>query len=168
MTNDSVVISLCLLLYSAFCSYALLRRRLRDRHRTLSQPIRSKLISLAFFTALTEVACVDVSSQPAQFVAVSEGTGHREVEVTETIHFMPETGYERVLKVGSRWRLVGHVSQGEVYKSVNSILTLEGTNIHEAYLVYDGKVITGFYLPGEAAYTELVKKVPFPHQPTGE
>lgn len=46
-----------------------------------------------------------------------------------------DTGYGRNLKQGSLWRPVGRIAEGDVYKPVNSVFTVEGAHVHEAYLV---------------------------------
>ncbi len=63
------------------------------------------------------------------------------------------TGYERTLKRGSQWTRVGQVEQGDVLRPYQHVLTVEGSHIHEAWLVVrDGKLV-GFYLPAERAYS---------------
>lgn len=65
------------------------------------------------------------------------------------------TGYQRSLLTGSRWEHVGSVPQGDVYRPVGTVFTIEGANMHEAYLVIRGDSVVGFYLPGEKSYSAL-------------
>ncbi len=65
------------------------------------------------------------------------------------------TGYKRKLAEGSRWRPVGSLPQGEVLRPVDGIFTIEGRQVHEAYLVVSGADLMGFYLPGEAHFSPL-------------
>lgn len=65
------------------------------------------------------------------------------------------TGYDRVLAAGTRWRFTGVISNGAVYRAAQGVFTLEGANIHEAYLVLRGEDLVGFYLPVERAYSPL-------------
>src|SRR5262245_27722427 len=65
------------------------------------------------------------------------------------------TGFPRTLNAGSQWRLAGSVTQGQVYRPVNTVFTIEGRHVHEAYLVVSGGKLVGFYLPGEANYAAL-------------
>ena len=44
------------------------------------------------------------------------------------------TGYSRELPAGSTWRPVGVLPQGVVYRPVGSEFTIEGRDVHEAYL----------------------------------
>jgi len=69
-----------------------------------------------------------------------------------------DSGYTRALRRGSRWQSVGRLPQGEVYKPIDSVLTVEGANVHEAYIVVEGKRLVGFYLPVENAFTPISSK----------
>ncbi len=73
-----------------------------------------------------------------------------------------ETGYQRTLKAGSVWRLAGHLPQGSVYAPVDSVLTIEGRQVHEAWLVVCEGTLLGFYLPGESAYSPLTRPIALP------
>jgi hypothetical protein len=65
------------------------------------------------------------------------------------------TGYDRLLEAGTRWRLTGAIPQGAVYRAAQGVFTVEGANIHEAYLVLRGRELVGFYLPVEQAFSPL-------------
>jgi hypothetical protein len=67
------------------------------------------------------------------------------------------TCYDRTLRKDMRWNLVGRIREGEIYKSSEQILTLECSNVHEAYLVVANDSIVGFYLPVEKGFVELSK-----------
>lgn len=73
-----------------------------------------------------------------------------------------ETGYQRTLKAGSIWRLAGRLPQGSVYAPVDSVLTIEGRQVHEAWLVVREGTLLGFYLPGESAYSPLSQPILLP------
>jgi hypothetical protein len=70
------------------------------------------------------------------------------------------TGYGRTLRQGTRWRLYGTIPQGDVYRSPDQTLTVEGYNVHEAYPVIHDDAVVGFYLPVEHTFTETSKPVP--------
>lgn len=72
------------------------------------------------------------------------------------------TGYQRSILTGSRWELVGELAQGDVYRPVGTVFTIEGANMHEAFLVVNQSKITGFYLPGEGAFSGLDTPVSLP------
>lgn len=69
------------------------------------------------------------------------------------------TGYGRVLRQGTRWELVGAIAQGDVYRSRDQTLTVEGYNVHEAYVVVQDDLLVGFYLPVEKTFTPVAKSV---------
>jgi hypothetical protein len=64
----------------------------------------------------------------------------------------------RTLRSGSRWTLVGGIAQGLVYRPDGGVLTVEGANVHEAYLVVSGTELVGFYLPVEKAFVTLTPR----------
>jgi hypothetical protein len=72
------------------------------------------------------------------------------------------TGYRRRLAAGERWRLVGSVPEGDVYRRVEGVFTIEGRHVQEAYLVVAGNAVVGFYLPGEALYSPLSRPTNLP------
>jgi hypothetical protein len=50
---------------------------------------------------------------------------------------------------------VGTVPQGKVYRPIDAVLTVEGTHMHEAWVVADGEKLVGFYLPVEKSFVAL-------------
>ena len=75
------------------------------------------------------------------------------------------SGYTRTVPAKSRWRAVGVLPQGTVYRPVDSVFAIEGRQIHEAYLVVRGDTLQGFYLPGEGNYSALATTLQIPiHQ----
>ena len=71
-------------------------------------------------------------------------------------------GYKRVLRKGTRWTWVGTIDSGDVYKTADQVLTVEASNIHEAYIVVEGRKLVGFYLPVERTYTRAVESKSLP------
>lgn len=47
------------------------------------------------------------------------------------------------------------IDQGEVYKTNDQILTIEASNIFEAYIVISSNKLFGFYLPVEDTFSPL-------------
>ena len=97
-----------------------------------------------------------------------ESTGNAETQqVVEPIRISLDTGYRRDIGANSTWELVGKVSnhkfkEGKVYKPVGDVLSIEGTQRYEAYLVVlEGKII-GFYLPASSRFSPLKTQVSFP------
>jgi hypothetical protein len=60
-----------------------------------------------------------------------------------------------VIRGNTRWQYVGGLPEGDVYRPTNTVLTIEGRHIHEAYLVLREKTLVGYYLPVEGALSVL-------------
>ncbi|RXN93423.1 hypothetical protein C7R54_00865 [Achromobacter aloeverae] len=73
----------------------------------------------------------------------------------EDVEVMLPTGYRRQIARGSQWRQVGTLPQGSVLRPVGAVFTIEGRQVHEAYLVVTQDKLVGFYLPGDRAYSAL-------------
>ena len=69
-----------------------------------------------------------------------------EVSLTET------PCYSRSLRKTTRWDQVGTIAEGDVLRSKDQVLTLECSNVHEAYLVVSGDTLVGFFLPVEQGF----------------
>jgi len=67
--------------------------------------------------------------------------------------------YNRTVLKGTTWNLVGTVPEGEVYKSNNQVMSVECSNIHEAYLVVRETSVVGFYLPFEKGFVKLSEPI---------
>jgi hypothetical protein len=110
--------------------------------------------------ALTLTACAAVRHAPARLqpLAMSDQPAPR-ILAQET-RMTLDTGYTRTLKAGGRWRAAGTVDQGDVYRPVGDVFTLEGAHIHEAWLVVRNGLLVGFYLPAEHGYSPLGATAP--------
>ncbi|HEY6432596.1 MAG TPA: hypothetical protein VIZ17_11500 [Acetobacteraceae bacterium] len=69
------------------------------------------------------------------------------------------SGYSTVLQRGTRWRLAGHITQGDVYRTSDQIVTVEASNIFEAMVVIQGDRLAGFYLPVEHSFVAATEPV---------
>jgi hypothetical protein len=104
----------------------------------------------------------DVRFTPARFVkGQNEGERSFELSGDAPLRHAP-CGYRRTLKKGTHWQLVGAIPQGEVFKSVDQVLTLECSNIFEAYLVVFEKRLVGFYLPVEKGFVAAAEPLYLP------
>ncbi|MDH5277239.1 MAG: hypothetical protein OEW88_12520 [Gammaproteobacteria bacterium] len=72
--------------------------------------------------------------------------------------------YDRVLKAGTRWETVGSLPEGQVFRSRDQVLTLECSNVFEAYPIVAQARIVAFYLPVERAIVKIPRPVPLPAQ----
>lgn len=73
--------------------------------------------------------------------------------------------YDRVLRAGTRWEYVGSLPEGRVFRSKDQSLTLECSNVFEAYPIVDQSRIVAFYLPVEKALVKLPEPVALAVQP---
>ena len=108
---------------------------------------------LVLFAILALATCAPEVVRQSAVLTPSTGEPGGTIEVLQdaTVAVGP-MGYQRTIRKGSVWTRVGRVSQGEVYKPVDQVFTVEGTHVHEAYLVLDGDRVVGFYLPVERAF----------------
>ncbi|MBI4621432.1 MAG: hypothetical protein HY739_14955 [Desulfobacterales bacterium] len=102
-----------------------------------------------------------VSFTPTQFAQRAEGD--KSFTLKESIHITEAPcGYDRTLRQDTRWDLIGRISEGDIYKSRDQVLTVECSNVHEAYIVVLDGSIVGFYLPVEKGFVKISNKVKLP------
>ena len=87
------------------------------------------------------------TQSPTRTIVLSD-----EVPLTDT-----PCSYSRTLRKTTRWDQVGTIAEGSVLRSKDQVLTLECSNVHEAYLVMSGDKLIGFFLPFEKGFV--------PHSP---
>jgi hypothetical protein len=107
------------------------------------------------------VACAPmVTSAPSQLTAVPVAQ-QTTLTVSHEIEVALVWQYKSVIRAGTRWRLIGRVREGDVFRPIDTVFAVEGRNVHEAYLVlHDGKLV-GFYLVGEARFAPMDTPIPF-------
>jgi hypothetical protein len=114
---------------------------------------RFRYIALIFLLA---GCAAGVVFAPAEMTAAAP---QQPRSLSKAVEVVLDTGYSRTLAAGSQWVRVGSIAQGEVYKSHGGVFTLEGKHVHEAYLVTNGDMLVGFYLPVERGFSPLQKKI---------
>ena len=126
-------------------------------------PIRLKMKPFSFLSCLLTVlvtACAPAVVQvPTSPMRLQEG---KRMQLSETVRVGLSTGYSSVLKAHTEWHLVGKIDQGEIYKTRDQVLTVEGSHIHEAYIVVEDGCLVGFYLPVEQTFSPVDEKVSLP------
>jgi hypothetical protein len=55
---------------------------------------------------------------------------------------------------------MGSIREGVVMKPVDTVLTVEGIHVHEAYIVVRNDQWVGFWLPNEEAFSPVADPVP--------
>jgi len=108
------------------------------------------------FGAITLLAgCAPaVVQQPTQFTSA----GGKSFRLDRSAEIPLSTGYSTTLRPGTRWELVGHLVQGDVYRTRDQVVTVEGSHIHEAYIVVSDQSVVGFYLPVERTFSPVIPR----------
>ena len=122
-------------------------------NRRIAACVLACLAACAVAGCATAVVSAPVAYTPLVLPSPTSGL----VSVQSSVHIQLPTGYKRDLAAGSRWRPVGRVPQGDVYRPVGTVFTIEGEQVHEAYLVVADHKLVGFYLPAEARYSALAE-----------
>jgi hypothetical protein len=124
----------------------------------------AKLLHPAAFTVFLSSCAfdvVDVKYSRAELIAQLEHQSAFMLEDELRIN-RATCWYSRTLKKNTRWEPVGKIAQGYVYKSRDQILTLECSNVFEAYLVVADSQLVGFYLPVESGFVAVPNPIPLP------
>ena len=118
-------------------------------------------IAVAVVLAAALAACApEVVRQPASIAAGVAAP--RSYVTTAPVSFYLVSGYRRSVADGTTLVEVGTLAQGRVLKPTNTVFSVEGSQVHEAYLVVSGSRLAGFYLPVERAFTPLEAPVDLP------
>jgi len=112
------------------------------------------LCALAVMLTLNGCA-LSIKTNPVSLVPPAPETVPRQIRLQQTATVTLDTAYTRNIPANSVWRYAGNVPQGDVFRPVKTIFTIEGRQVHEAYLVISGTRLVGFYLPGEFNYSAL-------------
>ena len=121
----------------------------------------TKICLLLFFAFLhiTLAGCafdiVHVEQVPVQFENVN--TIKPDFKLKDEVKINLGTGYSRKLNKGTRWNYVSSISCGDIFKTNDQILTIEGSNIFEAFIVVSDDNLVGFFMPVEQTYCPLSK-----------
>ena len=113
------------------------------------------VILVAAFVATTSATPV----QLAPTAAVSGARSIEEIELQSPARFRLGVGHGHELPAGSRWRAVGSLAQGTVYRPLNLVFMMEGKRADEAFPVVKSGKLQGFFLPGEARFSPVMSTV---------
>lgn len=117
------------------------------------------LVAVApFFFIACAFDLAHVKYEPAVLSTCSDNCPPLTISAEKQLTNLP-CGYNRTLKQDSKWSMVGKIDAGNVYKPLNQCLTIECSNVFEAYLVMNGNMLNGFYLPVENGYVALNKPI---------
>lgn len=119
-------------------------------------PLCFRRFGLAAGACLALLACAPmIATVPSTIEVTQPSEASKRIQLLAAASVELDTGYSRTLADKSVWSRVGRVPQGDVYRPVGTIFTIEGRQVHEAYLVIRDKTLMGFYLPGEQNYSPL-------------
>ncbi|SPA47552.1 conserved exported protein of unknown function [Cupriavidus taiwanensis] len=126
-----------------------------------SFPHHIRQYGLAAGCCLALAACAPmIATAPSAIEVTQPSAAARRIQILTATTIKLDTGYSRTLPEKSVWSKAGRVPQGDVFRPVGTIFTIEGRQVHEAYLVIHNQTLVGFYLPGEHNYSPLSTAVP--------
>ena len=106
--------------------------------------------------ALLLAGCAsELKTESAELSPVTPGTATSTLRLDYSVDVRLDSGYSRTLRAGTTWKRIGSIPEGEVWEPVDTVLTVEGRYLHEAYLVVNESRLVGFYLPVEDAFLPL-------------
>ena len=97
----------------------------------------------------------EVIRHPATLKSLEAASGAERRLVKQDTPVKFTSGFERVIRKDTMWKLVGSIPQGMVYAPADGVFSVEGAHVHEAYLVVIRGVLVGFYLPVERSFAPL-------------
>ncbi len=130
-----------------------------DRTR---ENMQLKMLSICSLVVLSG-CCFDLTSVKQQPVTLRTSDMSMPAWVLQqNINVPLESWSTTHLNKDTTWQHVGHIEKGDVYKTKDQIVTVEGSNIHEAYIVISGGSLVGFYLPVEKTFSPVKATIKLP------
>ena len=121
-----------------------------------------KIPLISFLSVIILVSCafdiVHVKQIPTKFTKI-ESEASAFFVLKETVRVGIGTGFSTKLHKNTKWICVGFIPQGNVFNTRDQIVTVEGSNIFEAFIVMHTKYLVGFYLPVEGTYCPLNRPI---------
>ena len=117
--------------------------------------------ALLIAAALMGGCASEVKRQSTELAPAAAEQGHR-YELLKDVQVKLDSGYTRVIRANTEFAAAGRISQGLVLRPTETVLTVEGAHVHEAYAVVHGEQLVGFYLPVERAFSSLPQATSFP------
>ncbi|MFD4840764.1 hypothetical protein ACFWP0_24920 [Achromobacter sp. NPDC058515] len=105
---------------------------------------------------------MSVSTQKVRMVPVAAADPVSIIQPSRAVTAVLPNDGVATLPAGSQWQRVGALPQGDVYRSLGGLFTIQTRRQNEAYVVASSGKLVGFYLPGEAAYLPLSRPVALP------
>lgn len=121
-----------------------------------------KAVLVALVCALVLGACMSVSPQKVSMVPVASADRVSVIQLSRMVNAVLPNESVATLPASSRWQRIGALPQGDVYRPLSGLFTIQTPRPGEAYIVASSGKLVGFYLPGEAAYLPLSRPVALP------
>ena len=136
------------------------------RETKMAPAFFARACAAAFFAAMLALAlsaCAPaVRSSPATMARLDAASAAADIRFTAPLNLSFGTGYSRQIPAGTQWRAAGRLPEGTVYRPIDHVFTVEGQQVHEAWLVIRDGAIQGFYLAAEERYAPLEPPVTLP------
>jgi hypothetical protein len=100
-----------------------------------------------------------IVSEPAALSVDTSARPLREITFKAGAELLAGFGSHRTIAAGTKWRYAGALPQGDVYRPVATVFTIQSRHAHEAYLVIKDRLLVGFYLPGEARFSPIAQSL---------
>ncbi|MGT2431656.1 hypothetical protein ACU4HD_28780 [Cupriavidus basilensis] len=111
--------------------------------------------------ALRSFGCAPmIATTPASVELAQGGAAAHPIKLLAPALIQLDTGYTRQLAANSVWKRVGHVPQGEVYRPVGTIFTIEGPSGPRSLPGAQRQQAGGLLFAGEQNYSPLSTAVP--------
>ena len=115
------------------------------------------VVLIAGFVATTSATPAQLAPMPA---AVSGARTIEEIQLQTATRFRLGMGQGHELAAGSRWRAIGSLAQGTVYRPLNLAFMIEGKRAELAFPVVKSGKLQGFFLPDHAQFSPVMSAVP--------
>lgn len=86
----------------------------------------------------------------------------RVITFVDNVVIKLSSGYSREIAKDSKWLLVGTTKEGNIFKPTDTVFTIEGAHVREAYLAISNNRLIGFYIPGENSFSPLGSSILLP------
>ncbi len=121
-----------------------------------------KFAIVTFAGMLSLAGCMSVSTQQVKLTPVASSERVSVIQLSRAVNAHQANDSVAILPAASQWQRVGALPQGDVYRSISGLFTVQTRRQNEAYIVASSGKLVGFYLPGEMAYMPLNRPVTLP------
>ena len=99
------------------------------------------LIMVGLFCSACAFDLAHVTYTATRFQPTPDST--RRLVLADEVSLTQTPCFSRSLRKTTRWDQMGTIAEGDVLRSKDQVLTLECSNVHEAYLVLSGDTLVG-------------------------